>query len=272
MHKKTYPSEKASRKLNPPLEYMIIHIVLMRPGIYLREVRRDLREETGTEVCLSAICRFLHRNGFTRQRLRIAASQRDGLLRAQFVSDVSLYKPEMLIFLDETGSDRRDCIRKYGYSLRGKPLVTHRLLVRGQRISAIAFMSYNGILDCKTVNHSVNGDNFYYFVQSTLLPHLMPFDGNNPHSVVILDNCSIHHVEGITEMIEEVGALVHFLPPYSPDYNPIEEAFSKVKSTLKELDVEANAGVDPETLVLAAFSSIEPKDCQQWINHAGIYL
>jgi len=87
------------------------------------------------------------------------------------------------------------------------------------------------------------------FLQSTLLPHLMPFDGNNPHSVVILDNCSIHHVEGITEMIEEVGALVHFLPPYSPDYNPIEQAFSKVNSTLKELDVEANAGVDPETLV-----------------------
>jgi len=145
------PSEKASRKLNSPLEYMIIHIVLIRPGIYLREVQRELREETGTEVCLLTICRFLHRNGFTRQRLRIAASQRDGLLRAQFVSDVSLYKPEMLIFLDETGSDRRDCIRTYGYSLRGKLLVTHRLLVRGQRISAIAFvLQWNiGLHNCK---------------------------------------------------------------------------------------------------------------------------
>ncbi len=177
----------------------------------------------------------------------------------------------MLIFLDETGSDRRDCMRKYGYSLRGKPLVSHRLLIRGQRISAIAFMSMNGMLDCKTVNHSVNGDVFYDFVQSTLLPHLMPFDGKNPHSVVILDNCSIHHVEGITEMIQEVGALVQFLPPYSPDYNPIEEAFSKVKSTLKEMDMEADAGTDAETLVLTAFSSIQPNDCQQWIDHAGIY-
>ncbi len=55
----------------------------------------------------------------------------------------------------------------------------------------------------------------------------MPFDGNNPHSVVILDNCSIHHVEGITEMMQEVGALVQFLHPYSPNYNPIEEAFQK---------------------------------------------
>ncbi len=49
----------------------------------------------------------------------------------------------------------------------------------------------------------------------------MPFDGNNPNSVVILDNCSIHHVDGVVDMIHKVGALVHFLPPYSPDYNPI---------------------------------------------------
>lgn len=141
----------------------------------------------------------------------------------------------------------------------------------GQQISAIAFMSVNGMLDCKAVNHSVNGDDFYEFVQSTLLPHLMPYDGNNPHSVVInyMDNCSIHRVEGIIEMMQEVGALVHFLPLYSPNYN---QAFPKVKSNLKKLDVEANAGVDPETVVLAAFSSIEPIDCHHWIDHAGIYF
>ena len=104
----------------------------MRPGVYLCEIQAQLSEETGTEVCLSTICRFLQRNGFTRQRLRIAASQRDDFLRAQFVSDVSIYKPEMLIFVDEAGSDRCDCIRKYGYSVRGKPLVSHRFLIRGQ--------------------------------------------------------------------------------------------------------------------------------------------
>ncbi len=226
VHKKDYPSDRAFRKLTSPMEYIIVHLVLMRPGIILREIQAELLEETGADISLSTICRFLHRNGFTRQKLRIAARQRDDLLRAQFASDVSMYKPEMLIFIDETGSDRRNCIRKHGYSLRGKPLVTHRLLVRGKRISAIAMMSVNGMLDCKTVENTVNGDVFYEFVQATLLPHLMPFDGKNPHSVVILDNCSIHHVEGIVEMIHEVGALVHFLPPYSPDYNPIEEAFS----------------------------------------------
>ena len=86
----------------------------------------------------------------------------------------------------------------------------------------------------------------------------MPFNGTNPHSVVVMDNCAIHHVHGIVEMIHEVGALVHFLPPYSPDYNPIEEAFSKVKCTLKLLDQEAEAVDNYETIVLSAFSTITP--------------
>ena len=65
----------------------------------------------------------------------------------------------------------------------------------------------------------------------------MLFNGVNPHSIVILDNASIHHVQGIVEMINEVGALVLFLPPYSPDFNPIEEAFSKLKA-LEHLEME----------------------------------
>ena len=91
-----------------------------------------------------------------------------------------------------------------------------------------------------TVQGTVNGDIFYNFVQSNILPHLMPFNGTNPHSVLVLDNAAIHHIDGIKTMIEEVGALVLFLPPYSPDYNPIEEAFGKVKSLTKSFDKNWN--------------------------------
>ena len=129
-------------------------------------------------------------------------------------------------------------------------------------------MSVNGILDVKTVRGTSDGDTFYSFVQTHLLPHLMPFDGVNPHSVVVLDNCSIHHIAEVNSMLEEVRVLEHFLPPYSPDLNPIEEAFSKVKSNLK---TEFENSLDIETLLLASFTSITPKDCQGWISHAGIY-
>ena len=227
--KKGYPHERAFRKVTAPLELTIIHLVLSRPGIYLREIQVELREAMGAEIGPSAICRFLHKVGFSRQRMKLVALQRDKEIRAQFVSDVSIYEPEMLIFLDETGADRRDSLRKYGYSLRGRPVRSQKLLVRGERISAIAFMSVNGFLDCHTVRGTANADVFQKFVAKTLLPHLMPFDGKNPHSVVIMDNCIIHHGDEVAKMIHEMGALVHFLPPYSPDYAPVEEA-SKVRT------------------------------------------
>ena len=143
------------------------------------------------------------------------------------------------------------------------------LLVRGERISVIAFMSMSGMLDCKTVKHSVNGDTFYDSMQTTVLPHLMTFNGVNPHSVLIVDNSSIHHVDGIVQMVHEVGALIHFLPPYSPDYIPVEEAFSKVKANLRAMN--SASFEDPENLVMAAFSTTTVENCQQWIGHAGIY-
>ena len=82
---------------------------------------------------------------FTHQKMQIVANQRDEVLRGQFSIDVSLYKPDMLIFIDESGSDRRDRLRRYGYSVRGKPPRSLKLLVRGERVSVIAAMS-NGHL------------------------------------------------------------------------------------------------------------------------------
>ena len=76
----------------------------------------------------------------------------------------------------------------------------------------------------------------------------MPFNGINPRSVVLLDNASIHHTHRPIELIESVGALVHFIPPYSPDLDPVEELFSKVKACLKEND-EAIQAADESAVV-----------------------
>ena len=193
VNKKHYSRDKSFQKLTSSLELHVLHVVLMNPGIYLREIQENLYETTGIEINPSSICRFLQRVNFSRQKLKMVAKQRDEELRAQFACDVNMYDPEMLVFLDETGSDRRNSLRKYGYSLRGKPAVSKKLLVRGEHVSAIAFMSVHGILDLKTVSGSVDADIYCDFVEKVLLPQLMPFDGKNPHSVVILDNCTIHH-------------------------------------------------------------------------------
>lgn len=177
----------------------------------------------------------------------------------------------MFIFIDETGADNRNCVRRYGYSLRGKPPRRHQMMVRGERVSAITCISSAGVLDVKLVKGTTNGDTFYDFIQKHLLPHLMPYNDSNPHSVVILDNCTVHHVPEVVKSIQDVGALLFFLPPYSPDFNPIEECFSKVKSVLKSYDENWTHINDLEILLLMSILEISQDDCVAWIKHAGIY-
>ena len=89
--------------------------------------------------------------------------------------------------------------------------------------------------------------------------------------MVILDNCSIHHIVEIVRSIEDVGALVHFLPPYSPDLNPIEETFSKVRSILKSTEIVTIGMTDVDDLLLASFTQVTQEDCEGWISHSGVY-
>ena len=156
-------------------------------------------------------------------------------------------------------------MRRYGYSLRGIPLEQESFLVRGERVSAIAIISIRGIIDV-SVTH---GTTFYDFILKYLIPHLQPFNDINSNSVVVMDNCAIHHVPGIAQVIGESGALLHFLPPYSPDLNPIELAFSKVKSEIRNLE-RSMSECDIETLMLAGFASITEQDCQGWFSHCQL--
>ena len=126
----------------------------------------------------------------------------------------------MLIFVDETGADRRDSLRKFGYSLRGKCTRAQKLVARGRHVSAICAILLKGVLECQFESGSVSGEAFYNFIELNLLPHLMPFNGINENSVVIMDNASIHRIEGVHERIESVGAFLIFLPLYSPDLDP----------------------------------------------------
>lgn len=272
--KRLYPESHAAshRKLTDVDKLLIIDIAISKPGIYLREIQQCLLEEHGTEVSLSTICKFLHNEaGFTRQKMIITATQRSEVLRFKYLTDMAVYvgHPEFFIFVDETGADARDRMRKFGYSLRGKPAVANKLLFRGHHISAIAAISYDrGLLDCFTVTGSVTGNEFLTFVQKSLVPCITSFDGQSPRSIVILDNASIHHVAGVVDTIQNAGALAYFLPPYSPDLNAIEHTFSKVKSVLKANERDWSE-LDTETAVVAAFNCVTIEDCQGWIKHCG---
>ena len=112
---------------------------------------------------------------------------------------------------------------------------------------------------------------FCNFLETNIFPLMLPFDGSSPRSVLILDNASIHHVERIYQLAEAKGCLLWFLPAYSPDLNPIEEVFSKVKAVIKnnEIAFQSCANDTLSLLMYAAFTSVTQADCHNYISHAG---
>ena len=122
------------------------------------------------------------------------ARQRCVEFRAAFIAQVSQFDPRCFVWIDETGSNARNHICKFGYELRGLTPHYHRFLSRGKRVSAIAAISSDGYVAADLTTGSVNGENFLEFVHGTLIPEMEPFDGSVRKSVVILDNCSVQQL------------------------------------------------------------------------------
>ena len=258
-------------KLSEQDQLILIDLVLTRPGIYLYELQRELVASTGTFADCSTICRFFKKIGVTRQKFRHIALQRSEENRGKFLAEMSMYEPSMFLWVDETGCDKRKLQRTMGYGIRGIPPRDHTFKLCGKRYSVIAVMSVNGVEDIYIHEGNVNGEVFVDFVRKCLLPILMPYNGQNPSSVVIMDNASIHKRSAIQGIINGVGALLRFLPVYSPDLNPIEEVFAEVKGFLTANDGVLRVTKSPQTLITMAFCSIRKENCISYVNHAGYF-
>lgn len=127
----------------------------------------------------------------------------------------------------------------------------------------------DGIIALESHKDSVSAEVFADFIRGNLVPQMRAFDEESPTSVVVMDNCSIHHTELVLDLLKEAGIVVIFLPPYSPDYNPIELlVFAYIKAYLKHhYELQALSG--PLPVINATFESITPQQCQTWIAHAG---
>ena len=255
--------------LNDLEQITVLQSLIDRPGICLNELQQRLNDVTGKWVHISTICRTVHRLGFTRKRLQHIALQRIEEQRVQYMAEISIFDPNMLVWVDETGFRLRNSVRAYGYSLRGMRASDYQMRVGQKSINAIGIMSLEGVEDVYLSEETVNSDIFEDFVRTTLLQILMPFNGINSHSVVVMDNCSVHHLERVTEMISSIGALIRFLPPYSPDLNPIELVFSKVKSFWRANDLLVQSTSSPRTMVSMAFNTVTQQDTFGYIRHSG---
>jgi len=153
--------------------------------------------------------------------------------------------------------------------LRGRAPCGERLIEKvphghWKTTTLIAALDHKGMRCATTVDAAVNGDVFTAFIQQVLVPTLTPGD------IVIMDNLSAHKVQGVREAIESVGASAVYLPPYSPDLNPIELAFSKLKQRMRSAK---HRGIEPlwrDTQRL--LESITPADATNFFRHCGYSL
>lgn len=165
-----------------------------------------------------------------------------------------------MIFLDESGCNLA-MSSAYGRALRGERVVDHKPANWGENLSVIGAIRVDRVLCHRTFVGAVNGPRFVQFVRETLCPRLYPGD------VVVLDNLRPHHAPVVRELVTSVGATLLFLPPYSPDMNPIEPCWSFVKHHLRRLAYRTT-----DTLRHAipnVFKRVRTKHLENWFAHCG---
>ena len=168
-----------------------------------------------------------------------------------------------LLFLDETGANT-SMLRTYGRSARGDRCIGSAPGGDWDTMTGVAAIRLDGLTAAATMTHAMDGDSFLVYVTHALVPNLRPGD------VVIMDNLPGHKLVKVRELIEAAGAKLLYLPPYSPDFNPIEMIWSKVKRLLRSIAARTiNALGDAfET----AFSAVTLSDIQNCFEHCGYKL
>jgi transposase len=182
-------------------------------------------------------------------------------MRQAFVEQIQACDPEHLIFLDESGSHIA-MTRTHAWAPRGAraPGIVPRN--RGRVTTMLGAISIDGIEALMTVEGGTNAAVFLKFIDEHLAPRLRPGD------VVVMDNLGAHHATGVRERIEACGASVVYQPPYSPDLNPIEHAWSKIKTFLRAFGART-VGLLMTAVALAA-SFITPSDAAGWFKHCNV--
>ena len=154
-----------------------------------------------------------------------------------------------------------DLLRRYGRSPRGTRLRDHTPCSHWQTHTVIAALRLEGLTAPAVFDGPIDSPSFLAYVEQVLVPTLHPGD------VVVLDNLAAHKQPEVQAAIERAGARLRFLPPYSPDFNPIELAFAKLKAFLRAARPRTFDQVCD--LIVAALALFTPDECANYARHCG---
>ncbi len=190
----------------------------------------------------------------------LQASERKEEERRQWREQTKELDARTFVFLDESGSNIA-LTRLYARAPKGKRARGSIPRNRGKNMTLISSLSLQGLGESLILDGSANAEIFEIYIEQILAPSLQP------GQMVIMDNLSIHKGKKVRQLIEARGCQLLFLPAYSPDLSPIEEAFSKVKALLRRIGARTREAL--QEALEYALTTVSASDASGWFSHCG---
>lgn len=235
-----------------------------KPDLTIMELRERLRERHGLGVGYGTMWRFLARHGITRKKKTGHPSEQDredvAAAREKWFEGQPDLDPLKLVFLDETALSTA-MARRFGWAPRGERCRASVPFSHWETQTLIAALRWDRIDAPMAIDGALDGTAFLAYVERFLAPTL------SAGETVLMDNVRTHKVAGVRAAIEAKGARVVYLPPYSPDFNPLEKPFAKIKSFLERIAARTAEALD--TAVGEALRSFTPQQCMNYFASSG---
>lgn len=194
------------------------------------------------------------------QKKSVHASERQEAARQEFVQAAQQVEAHRFVFVDESGS-HTSMTKLYGWAPKSQRAVQSVPKNRGQNTTIIGALSWLGVQAAMTLEGAADTLAFEVFVERVLCPSL------EPGQIVVMDNLSIHKSTYVRELIENCDCQLWFLPTYSPDLNPIEQAWSKLKAHLRRVQARTHDAL--QQAIALGLPLITPHHAQAWFKHCG---
>jgi transposase len=250
---------RPKKKIGPLLEGLRPQLEA-HPDATLEEHCKLWEAETGVKVSNSTMGRAIQQMRWTRKKKTLEASERKEEERQKFKEQIKDLDASKIRIIDETGSNLA-LTRLYGRAPKGKRARGIIPRKRGKNVTMLTDLSLRGLGEAFMTDGAINGDLFEAYVEHILLPTLVSGE------IVIMDNLSAHKSQKVRQLIEAKGCQLLFLPAYSPDLSPIEEAFSKVKTILR--GIGARTREDLYKAIEYAITQVTANDARGWFRDSG---
>jgi len=198
--------------------------------------------------------------GLDAKKKSLSASERDEAGRAAFRAISALWEARRVVFVDESGT-QTNMTARYSRAPRGERAYGSAPRNHGKNTTLVAALSLAGIGAAMTLEGAMDADAFVAYLTACLVPTL------TAGMIVVMDNLSVHKDKRVGPLIEESGCQVIYLPAYSPDLTPIEQAFSKIKEYLRRVGARTREAL--EEAITAALATVTAADAIGWFTHCG---